>query len=235
MYIRENSTKHGAAGTPYYVGKGKGMRAYNRHHRISTPKNPAMIVFVLRDVSEADAFREEKRLIAIYGRIDNGTGCLANLTDGGEGLSGRKFILESKIKCSQAVRNRWANTTLEKRRSIGAKISSKNRGKKRSSQFRKYCSDRQKNKEIPVKLTNEGRASLSIKMKLRNSVKTIDELRESGRKAARSFWESATEEEKKKRFSQHSIKMKAWHANRTPEERKKLTENANKSRWRKTQ
>jgi hypothetical protein len=47
-----------------------------------------MIVFVARDISESEAFALETSLIAKHGRIDKGTGCLRNLTDGGEGPSG---------------------------------------------------------------------------------------------------------------------------------------------------
>ena len=80
--------------SPYYVGKGKGMRAYDKKHRVHPPEDRSRIVFVVRNVSESAAHAEEKHLIAIFGRIDNGTGCLANLTDGGEGPNGYKFTPE---------------------------------------------------------------------------------------------------------------------------------------------
>jgi hypothetical protein len=47
-----------------------------------------MIVFVARNIPESEAFALEVSLIAKHGRIDNSTGCLRNLTDGGEGPSG---------------------------------------------------------------------------------------------------------------------------------------------------
>jgi hypothetical protein len=89
MYLRAKSSKHGAAGSPYYVGKGKGMRAYSKEHRVRPPKDLSLVVFTMRDIPEEAAFAEEMRLIALHGRIDNSTGCLRNLTDGGEGQSGR--------------------------------------------------------------------------------------------------------------------------------------------------
>ena len=83
MYLRSKKSKHGEAGTPYYVGKGKKMRAYSKDHRVRPPVNLAMIVFVARGLSEDDANKMEMGLIARHGRIDKGTGCLRNLTDGG--------------------------------------------------------------------------------------------------------------------------------------------------------
>lgn len=88
MYLRSKNSKHGATGTPYYIGKGKGMRAYSKSHRVRPPVDRTMIVFVARDIPESEAFALEMSLIAKHGRIDNGTGCLRNLTDGGEGPSG---------------------------------------------------------------------------------------------------------------------------------------------------
>src|ERR1039458_5206653 len=70
-------------GTPYYVGKGSGNRSHNPNgHRVRKPSDDRIIV--QRFECEEDAYFAEKFLIALYGRTDNGTGCLSNLTDGGE-------------------------------------------------------------------------------------------------------------------------------------------------------
>jgi hypothetical protein len=151
LYIRENSTKHGEAGTPYYVGKGKGMRAFNRHHRVHTPKNPSMIVFVGRDLSETAAHALEIETIAKYGRIDNGTGCLANLTDGGEGQSGRIVSAEERRRKSEWMKahpnegNRLLVVTCHTPE-VRAKAAASNRGKKRSDEFVRAQSERMKGK-----------------------------------------------------------------------------------------
>lgn len=85
-----------------YVGKGVGDRMY-AHWKKRVHKNKAFGNFlsllrrtglepIIEKVSEfedeADAFVEEMRLIALYGRRDVRTGSLFNLTDGGEGFSG---------------------------------------------------------------------------------------------------------------------------------------------------
>lgn len=87
-------------GVPRYVGKGVGGRW--AAHR--SPTKRSKLANTLRSrhrktgewikptiqncQSEQEAFKEEVRLIAYYGRLDLGKGTLWNLTDGGEGASG---------------------------------------------------------------------------------------------------------------------------------------------------
>ncbi len=86
-YLRED-------GTPYYVGKGKADRAYKPHN---VPVPPAdRIIFVARDLTESQALQLEIENIAFYGRKDNNTGILRNLTNGGEGASG--FVHNEQTK-----------------------------------------------------------------------------------------------------------------------------------------
>lgn len=94
LWLRED-------GTPYYVGKGKGNRAY-KNHRIG--KAPLGRIVIYPAVSEADAFETEVALIWYYGRKDHGVGCLRNLTDGGEGVSGndKPKTLEHRLKIGKA-------------------------------------------------------------------------------------------------------------------------------------
>ena len=82
-YLRENDL------TPYYIGKGKSYRAWS-HHRphIYLPTDRKHIIIIIDNLTEEIAFDWEKILIKLYGRKDNNTGILRNLTDGGEGKSG---------------------------------------------------------------------------------------------------------------------------------------------------
>jgi hypothetical protein len=83
-YLRED-------GTPYYIGKGKDNRAYVKRYgngRARRPKNPNNIILLKQNITEEEAFKHEKYMIAVFGRKDLGTGILRNLTDGGDGPSG---------------------------------------------------------------------------------------------------------------------------------------------------
>ena len=107
-------------GTPYYIGKGKGRRVYEKH-QVSIPRNKSQIVFLETNLSEIGALALERRYIAWYGRKDNRTGILRNMTDGGEGASNpsadtrykignarRDIVLsgETKLKISKSSKNK---------------------------------------------------------------------------------------------------------------------------------
>ena len=71
-------------GTPYYVGKGHGERAFSPYKRRFSKPQDSSCILIQEFPSEEDALAAEIFLIAYYGRKDKGTGVLRNLTDGGE-------------------------------------------------------------------------------------------------------------------------------------------------------
>ena len=72
--------------TPYYIGKGCGNRAYDSSRQFCPP--PDRIIILKQNLVEAEAFKHEVYMIAVFGRKDLGTGILRNLTNGGDGSSG---------------------------------------------------------------------------------------------------------------------------------------------------
>ena len=73
--------------TPYYIGKGRGKRAYDSSHNVKVPDDKDRIIFLKQNLTEEEAFNHEKYMIAVLGRKDLGTGILRNMSDGGEGHS----------------------------------------------------------------------------------------------------------------------------------------------------
>ena len=82
-YLRED-------GTPYYIGKGKGKRAYKKgRDEVRPPRDKSRIILLKQNLAEEEAFKHEIYMIAVFGRKNLGTGILRNKTDGGDGGSGR--------------------------------------------------------------------------------------------------------------------------------------------------
>lgn len=93
-------------GDPFYVGKGCDGRSHdfnkgrNKHHKhiIAKHGKENIEVIVLPSLSEDHSLEEERILIRFFGRQDIGMGCLVNMTDGGEGMSGNIPSEETRAK-----------------------------------------------------------------------------------------------------------------------------------------
>lgn len=117
---------------PFYVGKTyEGSARYNSHTFDARSGGRSIKAKIMRKAekqgksiqrqvvfttfSETIALDKERELIAFYGRRNNHTGILANLTDGGEGVSGMKHSPETCAAISK--RNKGMQTWLGRRHS----------------------------------------------------------------------------------------------------------------------
>jgi len=97
---------------PFYIGIGKTKyRATTSQNRNNiwlkiVSKTKYEVEILLDDITWEDATKKEIEFIKIYGRINNGTGILANMTDGGDGNLGLVHSAEALIKISESSKNR---------------------------------------------------------------------------------------------------------------------------------
>ena len=94
-------------GTPFYIGKGTGKRAFKGGTDRNLKKPPRDRILILKkNLTEEEAFKHEIYMIALFGRKDKGTGILYNFTDGGPGMSGIVWREETLRKTSASHKRR---------------------------------------------------------------------------------------------------------------------------------
>lgn len=131
-------------GTLFYVGKGSQKRAYakdnrNQHWQNIVKKHGLQVETLASWEIESDALLHEQFLISCFKDLGYK---LANVTDGGEGMSGYKHTAESKSKMS-AFQKEFQNSDYMKTAHAVAGEKSKlpERRKKQSDFVRAYMTD----------------------------------------------------------------------------------------------
>lgn len=132
-YLRKDNT-------PYYVGKGTNSRKYQKQgHTVPLPSKDRIRV-VAENLTNEEAIQLEIELIAKHGRKDLGTGILRNLTNGGEGSSGRLVSENMKQKISLSLMGREQSEETKRKRADAL------RGKKRTEEQRQRQREAAKNR-----------------------------------------------------------------------------------------
>ena len=233
-------------GTPYYIGKGKGKRAYsNRGRRINKPTDNSRIQILEYYENEEDAFTKEIELIKQYGRKDIGTGILWNMTDGGEGTVNKSS--ESIEKIRQAMTGKvMSEETKEKLRIARAKQVFTEEQKQRwrasvtSDENKQKIKDAMSNPEVRKRLSESLRNSDKLKAHAkRNGIRQTGKNLSEETKKKISVSKTNPSDETRRRLSESHMghrpseetrrKMSESHQNRQPiseDTRKKMSKSA---------
>lgn len=100
---------------PFYIGIGSDTPYYKRANeraRRSTfwkkivSKTEYSVEILFDNISFEEAKVKEIEFIKLYGRKDLHTGCLVNLTDGGDGLINKVYTPEYRKNLSESMKNR---------------------------------------------------------------------------------------------------------------------------------
>jgi len=177
---------------PIYVGKGSGNRAYAHLLTSGGSKNPfkrnkirkirseglePIVIIKRTKLTEKQALELEIRLIARIGRTNTKQGPLTNLTDGGEGTSGRKMsnLTKAKIGAANKILRLGQTVSEETRAKMCAAQKGKSLGRVATKETLAKMSTSRKTWHANNPISDETRAKLSASQKARTDIQVISD------------------------------------------------------------
>lgn len=165
--------------TCFYVGKGKGKRAWdmrrgrNRHHQFVVSKLAQAhfiveVKIISSDLTESEAFEFEVERIRYWTEVR--CEALVNMTEGGEGPSGRKHTEEEKRNLSEKLKGRVVSAETRAKLSVAAMGNQRGLGtKKTPEQIEKTAAairGRKHSEEARAKMSATRRANPRVGFKM---------------------------------------------------------------------
>jgi len=149
------------------------------------------VIVVVDGLGWEAACLREKAEIKLYGRLDTRTGCLANLTDGGDGVGGWVPSLETRAKISRANTDHVAS--LETRRKMSVASKDKPKTEKHAQAISRGLKGKPK--------SEEAKASF-------RAANARESTKEKHRQASLAYHASLTDEERMARAARISVRTK---------------------------
>jgi hypothetical protein len=175
---------------PFYIGigsdtNGKFIRANsltkgrNILHQNILNKTEVRVDIILDDLTWEEACEKEKEFISLYGRIDLGTGCLSNMTLGGDGIKElslkSKQILSEKAKLNHILKPEKYLHSTDTRNKISKALLGKekteiHKSKLSKSKIGKVRGAMTEEQKVKISIANKGNKRYDVSERNKNRI-----------------------------------------------------------------